>query len=185
MKHVDKILYISYIYRKHTSTGTNTALSLKAEATSEPFEAGKSQITTLAPFRTSLSAVARPKPDAAPVTSATNPYSKISIINLTIIEYANCRQLNHIIFETKRYTHFHWPDHCEFQQTTALHEQKIRFTLSTLEVGMKRRFSASAFDERIVFLEWKVCHHYVTYLADDFFELLIAGKRFIYYLYFA
>lgn len=45
----------------------------KVSATLGPSEFGKSQMIILAPFLTNLSTVARPSPDAPPVTKPTRP----------------------------------------------------------------------------------------------------------------
>lgn len=54
-----------------TSTGTNSTLSPSSLATSCPRDVDKSASTTLAPFFANRSTVARPRPDAPPVISAT------------------------------------------------------------------------------------------------------------------
>lgn len=56
-----------------TSVGEKTAFSPSWSASSWPADFGKSQMTILAPSRTNLSAVARPRPEAAPVTTPTKP----------------------------------------------------------------------------------------------------------------
>src|SRR5690348_16334681 len=56
-----------------TSPGTNVAAAPSSRATSAPADAGRSKMTTRAPRSSSSSAVARPRPDAPPVTSALVP----------------------------------------------------------------------------------------------------------------
>ena len=56
--------------------GANTQLAPSDLATSAPSEVGRSHSMTLAPWRRNRSAVARPSPDADPVTKLTIPYSK-------------------------------------------------------------------------------------------------------------
>lgn len=57
--------------RRLTSTGTKTTLSPNSAATSAPLDVGRSPRITLDPARAKRSTVARPKPDAPPVTNAT------------------------------------------------------------------------------------------------------------------
>lgn len=56
-----------------TSAGANAQRSPRAAATLWPSELGRSRITALAPWLTSRSTVALPKPEAPPVTSPTIP----------------------------------------------------------------------------------------------------------------
>ena len=56
-----------------TLVGAKTAFSDNPAATSDPADVGRSQITTRPPCRTILSTVARPRPEAPPVTRATTP----------------------------------------------------------------------------------------------------------------
>lgn len=56
-----------------TSIGEKITESPNSLAISCPFEVGKSAITTLAPCFMNLCTVPRPKPEAPPVTRATNP----------------------------------------------------------------------------------------------------------------
>ena len=69
-------LYFTEIRQWLTSAGANLQSSPSSLATSSPGELGKSRTTTLAPFLTSLSAVALPRPDAPPVTKPTKPWIK-------------------------------------------------------------------------------------------------------------
>ena len=57
-----------------TSAAVYTQFSPRVFATASPDEVGRSQIKTFHPKRISRSAVARPRPEAPPVTSATRPY---------------------------------------------------------------------------------------------------------------
>lgn len=56
-----------------TLAGMNVAFSPISLATLSPSDVGRSQNTTLAPFLAKRAAVARPSPDAPPVTSVTKP----------------------------------------------------------------------------------------------------------------
>jgi len=60
-----------------TSVGAKIALDPKLSLIFWPSELGRSQMTTLAPFLMNLSEVARPKPEAPPVTRVTRPYNII------------------------------------------------------------------------------------------------------------
>lgn len=72
-----------------TSTGTNRTFSPSSLATSCPRDVDKSASTTLAPFCANLSTVARPRPDAPPVMSATVFYGCNE--NILSISSANWR----------------------------------------------------------------------------------------------
>lgn len=63
-----------------TSAGKNMQLSI-CLATFSPSLDGRSHRTTLAPCLVNLSTVARPSPEAPPLTKLTNPYKTTAIKN--------------------------------------------------------------------------------------------------------
>src|SRR5450432_4159154 len=65
-------------------TASTSAATLRASCSRvEPFASGRKLTTTFAPRRPSATAIARPIPCDAPVTSATRPASALSVIAMT------------------------------------------------------------------------------------------------------
>lgn len=99
--------------KRLTSAAAYAQFSPRVLATTCPDEVGRSQIKTFPPWRTILSAVARPRPEAPPVTRATRPckvwriintaYKRIKINKWTTINYHTIEQLKDnivIIYKT-------------------------------------------------------------------------------------